>query len=108
MCISVSNFYMKIINKKHTLLYNLPTIHSMCELTNYNFINIKYYAINYANFSPFHRICSDFNKLFNKNLESIKKAIILQLNSCCILFCKEDVTLLQGALKKLLTSPVIM
>ena len=26
----------------------------------------------------------------------------------CFLFCKEDVTLLQGALKKLLTSPVII
>ena len=40
MCISVSDFYMKIINNKHTLFYNLPTIHSiqryngLCELTN--------------------------------------------------------------------------
>ena len=39
MCIIVSNFYMKIINNKHTLLYNLPIIHSiqryngLCELT---------------------------------------------------------------------------
>ena len=37
--ISVSNFYMKTINIKHTLLYNLATIHSiqryngLCELT---------------------------------------------------------------------------
>ena len=29
MCISVSDFYIKIINNKHTLLYNLPTIHSI-------------------------------------------------------------------------------
>ena len=40
MCINVSNVYMKIINNKHTLLYNLPTIHSiqqynsLCELSN--------------------------------------------------------------------------
>ena len=40
MCIRVSNFYMKIINNKHTLFYNRPTIHStqryndLCELTN--------------------------------------------------------------------------
>ena len=40
MCTSVSDFYMKIINNKHTLLYILPTIHSiqryydLCELTN--------------------------------------------------------------------------
>ena len=27
MCIIVSNFYMKITNNKHTLLYNLTTIH---------------------------------------------------------------------------------
>ena len=39
MWIIVSNFYMKIINKKHTLLYNLPIMHSiqryngLCELT---------------------------------------------------------------------------
>ena len=39
-CITVSDFYMKTINNKHTLLYNLPTIHSiqryydLCELTN--------------------------------------------------------------------------
>ena len=39
MCTSVSNFYIKIIINKHTLLYNLPTIHSrqryysLCELT---------------------------------------------------------------------------
>ena len=26
-CISVSDFYMKIINNKHTMLYNRPTIH---------------------------------------------------------------------------------
>ena len=41
MCVNVSNFYMKIINNKHTLLYNLPTIHliqrynGLCELINY-------------------------------------------------------------------------
>ena len=40
MCISVSDLYMKIVNNKHTLLYNRPTIHSIqrynvwCELTN--------------------------------------------------------------------------
>ncbi|TMW48156.1 hypothetical protein DOY81_006768 [Sarcophaga bullata] len=43
MCIIVSDFYMKIINNKHTLLYIRPTIHSqynstiqrcVCELTN--------------------------------------------------------------------------
>ena len=44
-CISVSDFYMKVINNKHTLLYNRPTIHSiqryngLCELTNCN-VNI--------------------------------------------------------------------
>ena len=43
----------------------------------YNFINIKYYTTNYANFDPFLTICSDFNNLylpidFNKNLESFK------------------------------------
>ena len=48
MCISVANFYMKIINNKHTLLYNLPAIHSiqryngLCELTNcYNHLDNK-------------------------------------------------------------------
>ena len=36
-----SDFYMKIINNKHTMLYNRPTIHSiqrynaLCELTNF-------------------------------------------------------------------------
>ena len=41
MFISVSDFYMKIINNKHTLLYNLPTIYwkqrykGLCELTTY-------------------------------------------------------------------------
>ena len=44
-CISVWNFYMKIINNKHTLLYNLPTIHwiqrytGLYELTNW--MNMK-------------------------------------------------------------------
>ena len=33
MCISVSHFQMKIINNKHTLLYNFTTIW-LCELTN--------------------------------------------------------------------------
>ena len=30
----------------------------------YNFINIKYYTTNYANFDPFRRICNDFNNLY--------------------------------------------
>ena len=40
MCISVLDFYRKIINNKHTLLYNRPTIRSiqryndLCELIN--------------------------------------------------------------------------
>ena len=48
MCISVSDFYMKIINNRHTLLYNFPTIHSiqqyygLCELTIYVFKISKY------------------------------------------------------------------
>ena len=39
--ISVTDLYMKIINNKHTLLYNHPTIHViqrynvLCEFTNY-------------------------------------------------------------------------
>ena len=42
----------------------------------YNFINLKYYTINYANFDTFRRICNDFNSLyphrdFNKSLESV-------------------------------------
>ena len=46
-CISLSDFYRKIINNKHTLLYNLPIIQSiqryngLCELTNPLFENIK-------------------------------------------------------------------
>ena len=41
MCSDVLDFYMKIINNKHTLLYNLPTIHwiqwynGLCELFNW-------------------------------------------------------------------------
>ena len=37
--VSVSDFNVKIINNKHTMLYNLPTIHAiqryngLCELT---------------------------------------------------------------------------
>ena len=49
MCISVSDFYMKIINNKHTLLYNRPTIHSvqryprLRELTKYvNVLNVHH------------------------------------------------------------------
>ena len=50
----------------------------------YNFIYRKYYA-DYADFDPFRRICNVFNNLYlvidcNKNLESIKKSITLQLN----------------------------
>ena len=30
----------------------------------YNFINIKYYTTNYANFDPFRRICNDFNNYY--------------------------------------------
>ena len=39
----------------------------------YNFINTKYYTTNYANFDQFRSICNDF--------QSVKKAIILDLNS---------------------------
>ena len=48
MCMSVSDFYMKIINNKHTLLYNRPAIHSiqryngLCELT-----NSEYHQLNF-------------------------------------------------------------
>ena len=51
MCISVSNFYMKIVNNKHTLLYNFPTIHwiqwynGLCELTNYVLKNPFFFLI---------------------------------------------------------------
>ena len=47
MCTSASEFYMKIINNKHTLLYNRQTIHSvqryngLCELTNYCFLRSR-------------------------------------------------------------------
>ena len=48
MCINVSNFYMKIINNKYTLLYNGPTIHliqrynGLCELINYINVGISF------------------------------------------------------------------
>ena len=50
MCINVSEFCMKMINNKHRLLYNRPTIHSiqryngLCELTKYKL----YFAISYV------------------------------------------------------------
>ena len=51
----------------------------------YNFINIIYYTTNYAIHSSIHRICNNFSNLYlhtdlNKNLESIKKAVISHLN----------------------------
>ena len=42
MCISVTDFYMKIVKNKHTLLYNLPIIHSI-QRYNGLWILIKYY-----------------------------------------------------------------
>ena len=53
-CISVSNFYMKIINNEHTLLYSRPTIHS---IQRYNGLSelIKYSRVK-ALFLAFHAL----------------------------------------------------
>ena len=72
MCgISVSDFYMKIINNKLTLLYNRPTIHSLqrynglCELTNCvlwhlkNFWHRMQWNLNFS-------LTFDTKKLWNK------------------------------------------
>ena len=51
----------------------------------YNFLMLKYFSVNYANFDPFRRICNEFNKLynlidFNLNINYVKRNIILYLN----------------------------
>lgn len=53
---------------------------------NYNFLSIKYYCTNYANFDPFRRICDEFNMLypfidFNKSLDIVKRDVIIHLNA---------------------------
>ena len=70
MCISVLDFYMEIINNKHTLLYNLSTTHfiqrykGLCELTNYFESCIGFVLLNCVNEKNIHMFSYVFKKQF--------------------------------------------
>ena len=58
MCRSVWNFYMKIINSKHTLLYNLPKIYS---IQRYNGL---YALTNWMNMKVVISLCASLEVFF--------------------------------------------
>lgn len=52
---------------------------------NYEFLRLSTFQTNYAKADPFRKICEEFNQLyfavdFNKNLDAVKRDIILHLN----------------------------